>query len=480
MDDLIKNATKAPAGTSLSALRATATASVAARATADVASGVIETNHEFVSEDLLRPIREKCRADDFYIREAARYLLMNLQHKSWIVRIRTLNVIDALFVRSRLFREVICIDIRTVVDSGGLLGSVATLGSSGTRNDLTAREGLGRVASRVKELLELWDLQFGYFFPRLHAAARYLRESLRLAMPNLRARARVREEGAVAAEAANRRVLAARRDLVLAEVNERLDSIAVDIERMDDFLAVLFPAVEDLAHTRSQGITKTDPTSVDTIITASLSDGSDQCRKRKFAINIKPAGKRLCEQAAACCSEEKGNREDIALKDSTPEESLIAEEEDDLQYNPEDTITWEDAAEDNIPPASTDTTFLFPASLNVTEASALLAVVPPDGVEVSTAVASASRIRTVDNDAAVSATREHALHLSRSCLRTLRSWMQTLLQVQTQANYASDVPNIAVQHAVESTLRRVALLNARLYRVLTDSGQFFHENFLNM
>jgi hypothetical protein len=44
------------------------------------------------------------------------------------------------------------------------------------------------VESRVKELIELWDSQYGDRLPSLRGTARYLRESLRVDMPNIEVR----------------------------------------------------------------------------------------------------------------------------------------------------------------------------------------------------------------------------------------------------------------------------------------------------
>ena len=80
MDELIKKATK-PVKPGAEGVR--------------LAQSQVET----VADGLLKPIKEKCRSNDYYIAEAARYLLFDLAHRNWVVRIRSLNVLDTLFLR---------------------------------------------------------------------------------------------------------------------------------------------------------------------------------------------------------------------------------------------------------------------------------------------------------------------------------------------------------------------------------------------
>ena len=470
MDELVKRATKVPKQ------EAPAPATGAGAG----AGAVVPTNanQEFISEALLRPIREKCRSDDFYIREVARYLLLNLQHKAWLVRIRTLNVIDALFVRSHLFRELICADIRAVCDTGGLLG---TSSAAAARNSVRARTGPERVSSRVKELLELWDLQYGNTLPSLRATARYLRESLRVQMPNLTRRAQERAVHAATALATQMRLLAIHRDRVLSEASAGIDAIVEDVQRMDDYFAILFPAVADVAPATSLlPLPLPLPAAARTVGTE-----LPRTRKRKLAISIEPRIKATFADAERDPGlEAESEPEALGESDRDGDGGCAAGDEDKDEDADEDGegITWEDAEEEEkeeqkpqAPPPPPE--LVLPAApLSATEARSLMAAVPPSGVVLSTQATSAALLRSAHNEDILTAVRDHTLHLSRSVLPRVRGWMDVLVRAQGRPDPDA---NPVVQHAADMMLRRIALLNARLYRILTSNGKFFNENFLS-
>ena len=192
-----------------------------------------------VGEDLLRPIKDRCRKDQSQLPDVARHLLQDMQRKSVTLRLRCLCIIDMLFMRSQRFRESVCEQggIRIIARSAGLL------------HDENAGEPLetsGQLQERVKELVEVWDVSFGSQLPVLHAVARYFRESLKLAMPNVTARAQQfvadrqrREEDAL-------RLLLTKRDRALRDARAELGDIEVNVRRLEDCFAVLYPAFDDI------------------------------------------------------------------------------------------------------------------------------------------------------------------------------------------------------------------------------------------
>ena len=192
-----------------------------------------------VAEDLLRPIKDRCRKDQSQLPDVARHLLQDMQRKSVTLRLRCLCIIDMLFMRSQRFRESVCEQggIRIIARSAGLL------------HDENAGEPLetsGQLQERVKELVEVWDVSFGSQLPVLHAVARYFRESLKLAMPNVTARAQQfvadrqrREEDAL-------RLLLTKRDRALRDARAELGDIEVNVRRLEDCFAVLYPAFDDI------------------------------------------------------------------------------------------------------------------------------------------------------------------------------------------------------------------------------------------
>jgi hypothetical protein len=129
----------------------------------------------FVSDDDIKAIKIICKNNEMAVKEVARYLLLDLGNRSAVVRLRSLCIIDLLFLRSKLFRKEISCNIRAIAQCGGFLGCKIT-------ENIEHRDLLQH---RVKELLEMWDVYYGEFLPEIRAITRYMRESLRLDMPNI-------------------------------------------------------------------------------------------------------------------------------------------------------------------------------------------------------------------------------------------------------------------------------------------------------
>jgi hypothetical protein len=129
----------------------------------------------FVSDDDIKAIKAICRNNEIAVKEVARYLVLDLGNRSAVVRLRSLCIIDLLFLRSKVFRNEISCNVRLIAQCGGFLGSKIT-------ENIEHRDLLQH---RVKELLEMRDVYYGEFLPEIWALTRYMKESLRLDMLNI-------------------------------------------------------------------------------------------------------------------------------------------------------------------------------------------------------------------------------------------------------------------------------------------------------
>ena len=196
-----------------------------------------------VAKALLNPLKSLCRSGDANVHESARYLLMSLASRSGLARMRALFVIDYLFNRCKLFRQLVNEDISKVVDCcSSLVG--AHRSASGSGSGIKAPDAYtAEIEDKVKELIEVWDLRHGREYPKLHCMARYLRESLRLVMPNVQASA-----------LSHLARMEANRALLLKKVLRRSEKVLRDelapgcraaeesIEQLEACFAVLFPS----------------------------------------------------------------------------------------------------------------------------------------------------------------------------------------------------------------------------------------------
>ena len=128
---------------------------------------------------LLKGIKSACKESEEAVKQAFYYLSIDLAKRNFLVRIRALIVMDCLLHRSKVFRELVCADIRTIVSNMELL-KPSTPQPTGAIIPNAAE-----LQHKGKQLIETWDHLYGDRYPQLRAVARYLREVLRLEMPNI-------------------------------------------------------------------------------------------------------------------------------------------------------------------------------------------------------------------------------------------------------------------------------------------------------
>lgn len=134
-----------------------------------------------MEESLLSPIKQLCKIDDQSTINALHYLSIDLKRKNGCVRMRSLCIINELFKRSKVFRKEISQNISIILGCGGFLHRVSNEVEDSSRCTSFKVE----VENKVKELIEIWDSSYGMMYPEIHTASRYLKETLKVSMPNI-------------------------------------------------------------------------------------------------------------------------------------------------------------------------------------------------------------------------------------------------------------------------------------------------------
>ena len=147
----------------------------------------VKDSDEFLIDSVvLNSIKSACKTNPDAVKEAFYYLSLDMGRRNGVIRMRALSVIDCLLHRSKAFRELVCLDVKTIVGNMGLFRDQTTNSSSSKGNSNNPPSTFAsEVAAKGKELVELWDHQYGNRYPQLRAVARYLREVLKIDMPNI-------------------------------------------------------------------------------------------------------------------------------------------------------------------------------------------------------------------------------------------------------------------------------------------------------
>ena len=142
-----------------------------------------------VDSQMLASVKQACKSSADSTKEVFYYASMDLKKRSGAVRIRVLLLMDCLVHRSKLFRELVCADVKQIAMCMGLLNESdqgPSKKTSATDRFVSPVTSFSvELENKGKELIEIWDHLYGDRHPQLRALARYLRETLRLEMPNI-------------------------------------------------------------------------------------------------------------------------------------------------------------------------------------------------------------------------------------------------------------------------------------------------------
>ncbi|KAE9593572.1 hypothetical protein Lalb_Chr18g0044491 [Lupinus albus] len=140
-----------------------------------------------VDHRLLKAIKTVVRYSDFEIQLAAQTLMDLMKRDHSQVRYLALQIIDELFMRSKLFRTILIEN----------LDQLLSLSVGFRRNlPLPAPPTVASVLrSKAIEFLEKWNVSFGVHYRQLRLGYDYLKNTLRLQFPNIQANAvRIQKE----------------------------------------------------------------------------------------------------------------------------------------------------------------------------------------------------------------------------------------------------------------------------------------------
>ena len=131
-----------------------------------------------VDEELLR--RMASVIDDTSMDFALKRLFKALQATSGITRMRAIHAIDKLFRGSAKARTSIVNDIRSVINSTCVIpNNVSTVAKPATSNH-------DKYTQTTLAYIDIWDEKYGKSHSSLRSMTRYLRDTLRIPMPNRR------------------------------------------------------------------------------------------------------------------------------------------------------------------------------------------------------------------------------------------------------------------------------------------------------
>lgn len=145
-----------------------------------------------LDDSLLHQLKDVIKnGTEAQINEVHHYLSIELTNRNNLVRLRALYVIDHFIHRSKYFRQLICINIRTIAQCVGLLDGTNIKTNSNSSSINRSSDSMmkptysSELLHKGKELLEVWDHLYGSKHTQLHALARYCRESLNMDMSNI-------------------------------------------------------------------------------------------------------------------------------------------------------------------------------------------------------------------------------------------------------------------------------------------------------
>lgn len=191
------------------------------------------SSSDSIEEDAaLLVLLEHCSAHPEDCSSVWHYLSTDLSKRD-AIRLPSLQVVDALFHGCAGFRTVVTDAIDLIASCGGLL-------RADTQASLVVR-------AKVLELLALWDHVYGLRYPKVHVLARFLRESEKIKLPDIRTRLEQLKAQRLAEEAVGRRRAALRAGNAAEELGELLQRAEHCMDIINQCFNLLFPSIESIS-----------------------------------------------------------------------------------------------------------------------------------------------------------------------------------------------------------------------------------------
>nr|BAJ86802.1 predicted protein [Hordeum vulgare subsp. vulgare] len=180
-----------------------------------------------VDPALLRAIKSSARASDGAVRDAFRLLLSLMAKPHSHVRLLAFSIVDELFMRSKLFRSLLC---------GALDGFVPlAVGFRSTEQLPPPAASAATLRKAAIQALERWHHLFGVHYRQLRLAVDYLKSSARIQFPGLRAAVEAR----AAREARTQEILTAKVNRLRSTIGSIKAEIRSTIEEIRNGLAII-------------------------------------------------------------------------------------------------------------------------------------------------------------------------------------------------------------------------------------------------
>ncbi|KAL0398008.1 UNVERIFIED_CONTAM: UV-stimulated scaffold protein A [Sesamum calycinum] len=191
-----------------------------------------------VDPRLLKAIKSTVRYSDSDLRLAAQTLMSLMKRDHSQVRYLALLIIDELFMRSKLFRNL-------VVEN---LDQLLSLSVGFRRNHpLPAPASVASVLrSKAIEFLEKWNESFGIHYRQLRLGYDYLRNTLRFQFPNLQANAARVQQERREREMRTKEILLKKFESFRTKFSSIKEEIQSNIDEIDECLEILRKKDEDM------------------------------------------------------------------------------------------------------------------------------------------------------------------------------------------------------------------------------------------
>ncbi|KAL0464924.1 UNVERIFIED_CONTAM: UV-stimulated scaffold protein A [Sesamum latifolium] len=187
---------------------------------------------------LLKAIKSTVRYSDSHLRLAAQTLISLMKRDHSQVRYLALLIIDELFMRSKLFRNL-------VVEN---LDQLLSLSVGFRRNHpLPAPASVASVLrSKAIEFLEKWNESFGIHYRQLRLGYDYLKNTLRFQFPNLQANAARAQQERREREMRTKEILLKKFESFRTNFSSIKEEIQSNIDEIDECLEILRKKDEDM------------------------------------------------------------------------------------------------------------------------------------------------------------------------------------------------------------------------------------------
>ncbi|XP_061177861.1 UV-stimulated scaffold protein A-like [Saccostrea echinata] len=187
--------------------------------------------------DTMKKFKSICKKSDMYVKEAYHMLMTQLEKEHSEIRLSTFQMIDELFNRSHVFRELLLSDLQSYME--------LTVEIDFDQPLPPPKASANTLKTSALRAIQQWNDKFGEAYKKLSLGINFLQKCKKVDFNGIRARGEAEQRRERERAERQQRINQDRVNKVLREIEETLPDIKTCLTEVENCFAILLPTPEN-------------------------------------------------------------------------------------------------------------------------------------------------------------------------------------------------------------------------------------------